>query len=309
MLLILDPKSEKVWEVTGADGLPQPPNEQLRANVPKSLLVAPLGPGRACVAGSYGRAWVAIVSFDREKEKATVKIIHEAREAQNSDDSAQGATTTVDFQPGFMITLNGRPTQDSKIEQRVVLGRSLPVIGAGNANASVISRPLIIDADKESVTVMRDSFAEQIGRSSFRRFGVVADAFYLVESTRLESGRANESVLFRVGWPDLTRKSVGTIPSGLVNTALVYEHRFHYIRGVREEPPMGKPPHQNWTPRWTSEWWTVELDGQKALQLGSGLPTISSLTISAHYGLVAFAYDKGGKGALYSVEFTAPPKK
>lgn len=55
-LLVLDPQTEKVWEVTKNDPLPEA-GQDLERSTPHTIKIAPAGPGRLCLVGSFGRTW------------------------------------------------------------------------------------------------------------------------------------------------------------------------------------------------------------------------------------------------------------
>ena len=148
LLEVLDPATGKTHEVTNDDGLPWPTAEQ-RADrmINHRLTVAPLGPGRACVAGGTPRTWVAVVTCDPADQKAEVKVIHEAREASDREGTDQWLSTTVAFRPSFMLTLRDKPDVEGKVVTRVLLGRG------DTDNLEVNTFPLVIDPDAPAVTV------------------------------------------------------------------------------------------------------------------------------------------------------------
>src|SRR5262249_58084343 len=108
ILLVIDPETEKVWDATDADGLPRVADKELANKVADapSLMVAAFEPGKVCLAGEFlGRAWVGVATFDQAARKAAVKVIHEAKEAQDQTDKEQWRRTTVTFRPHFIATL------------------------------------------------------------------------------------------------------------------------------------------------------------------------------------------------------------
>jgi hypothetical protein len=101
VLLALDPASEKVWELHASDGFPRAPEKELAdKSAAATVMAAALEPGRACLAGSFlGRAWVGVCTLDATAGKGLVKVIHEARDAQDRADYDQwnSASATVTF--------------------------------------------------------------------------------------------------------------------------------------------------------------------------------------------------------------------
>ncbi|HTU19798.1 MAG TPA: hypothetical protein VMG10_17175 [Gemmataceae bacterium] len=152
-LLVLDPASGKTWQVTAEDGLPiLSPEEraQRKIDYPK-LAAAPLGPGRICLAGYFGRSWVAKVFFDAAKEKAAVKVFHEAREVINVADKEKWKSASTAFVPKHIFTLTS--SDGDRPEKRVLIDRRGGAIGERVP-------PLIVDPQKETVEVMRDVLPE-----------------------------------------------------------------------------------------------------------------------------------------------------
>ena len=157
-LAVVDPASERSWEIGLAEGLPVRPQEELpNPYVDQPLRVAPLGPGRACVAGSFGRGWVALVEFDGATGAATVKPFHEAKQVPNAKSETQWERADVAFAPTWMFTLTDRPTGpnqpgESGAAQRVVIGRG----GGERGTVGMIGHPLVVDPERLTVEVLRD---------------------------------------------------------------------------------------------------------------------------------------------------------
>ncbi len=67
-MIAYDPQRKHLYWLGKIEGLPPSPNA-----------IAPLGPGKVCVAGSFGRTWCAIASIDTGSEAAipSIKVIYE----------------------------------------------------------------------------------------------------------------------------------------------------------------------------------------------------------------------------------------
>lgn len=146
-LLIVDPETEKVVEFTAADGLP---HEALSESSRSSIGATPLAAGKVLLAGSFGKSWLAIATFDPEKGKS-LKIIHEARDQRVLDDRLQWRSTTLAFDPTYLFTLSGKDDEGKSI-QRVLVGRFSQ------------RNPLVVDPEREAVEVLETSLD---GASSF----------------------------------------------------------------------------------------------------------------------------------------------
>ena len=302
-LLILDPATEKVWEVTGADGLPQGTAEQQQQLGFHHLLVAPVEPGRACVAGSFGRTWIATVTFDAAAGKPTVKMLHEAREAQDPRDAGQADRATIDFVPTFMFTLRTKPDPGAKPEVRVVLGRGKPLPGHGTPNAAVSRRPLIIDPDRPGVDVAGTVWGDLPTDLVQIRFRATDDAAYFSRYVAATQGNPEGAEVLRVAAPGVVPQVVVRgLPVG-TGTAFAHADRLHAIQFTDAKPgPDGRF-------RNTSVWWTAGPDGKNLRSVAAGLPVVEGAFTSSHYGLVVLLGAEPMKPrTLNVVEFVAPKK-
>src|SRR5439155_16710301 len=75
MLLVIDPQTEKVWTLGKVDGLP---------SMSHGVRAVGLEPGRICLAGAFGRSWIANVTFS-PTQGAKVDVFFEARDAAADD--------------------------------------------------------------------------------------------------------------------------------------------------------------------------------------------------------------------------------
>lgn len=77
-LLVFDPETEKVREIA-TDAFPQSAADSSGVRAPQTIRMAPAGPGRVCLAGSFGRTWIATVTFDPTTGKGTGKVFMRRR--------------------------------------------------------------------------------------------------------------------------------------------------------------------------------------------------------------------------------------
>jgi hypothetical protein len=297
LLLVLDPATGKTYEVTAADGLPEPTAEQVADQTAMfPLAITTLGPGRICAAGWLQRTWVAVVTFDPDKKRATVDVIHEAREAADREDRDQWSSTTVAFRPTFMFTLRGEPKPGEKAATRVFLGR------VTERNLDVDSFPLVIDPDKRAVAVADFHFPSR----SFADTDVEdGGAVYRVWRSIFPS-------LFRVSFPGTVREVLAEgLPQG-VTLMTVRDGRAHVIqyRTEKDDPKNPKPRRGLHSVPVTVQWYVVEPGEKRSKLVGVDLPLIDYVAVSSHYGLVArVAPEKvNGDWTLQTVEFIEPKK-
>lgn len=178
-LLVVDLEKGKITEFTQDDGLPGDDSEHDLAAPYEYVRIAPLEPGRVCLAGSLGRAWIGIATFDGVKK--SLKIIHEAREAANNADPKQGERTSVAFQTTLALTLV--ENHAGKLAQKVVVPRL-------TENLSARQRPLLVDFPGEKVRVA--SFPLWAEGEETRRqpeaFTAVVDGRLLVAAFNIKLG-------------------------------------------------------------------------------------------------------------------------
>jgi hypothetical protein len=161
--------------------------------VKQLIRIAPLGPGRVCLAGSFGRSWLAVATFAPQEGK-TVKIFHEAREAPEVKAPDQWMRTTIAFEPGCMFTVTG-----AQGAQRVLIGRKC-------SDFNVESHPLIVDPDSRKVDVMKD----RVYTTSLQHAQVRDGAIYY-----LGDGLPNNRHLLKIAFPGVKRKSImAGLPDG-----------------------------------------------------------------------------------------------
>ncbi|MEI8373535.1 MAG: hypothetical protein WCJ35_11975 [Planctomycetota bacterium] len=125
-LAVIEPTSQRIWRFTAGDELP-PMN---------ACCLAPLAPGKVCVAGYFGRTWCAIATFDREKGKS-LNVFFEAKEVFDSR-HIYGPTNPnfhVAMNVGALTTITATSRDGKPPEQRVYL-------------VDDISRGLLIDPRK-----------------------------------------------------------------------------------------------------------------------------------------------------------------
>jgi hypothetical protein len=186
----------KLWEFTADDGLPLVDPESLPDSSVKQVInMAPLGPGRVCLAGAFGRTWLAIAAFDPQAKK-TVKVFHEARNAPEAKALDQWMRTTVAFEPVRMFTLTGER------------GASRVLIGRGCIDHWVESHPLVVDPETLKVEVMKEVVYNINLVNAQVRDGVL---YYLGD------GLPDNRHLVTIAFPGTEKKSVMTnLPHGRV---------------------------------------------------------------------------------------------
>jgi hypothetical protein len=305
LLVAIDTQTGKAWDVS--DGLPRGTDEQLKIQGSRTILASPLDTGRACVVGSFGRAWVAVATLDPANGKAAVKVIHEARDAQDETNKEQANQTTVDFQPLFASTIRGA-ARGGKAELRVIVGRGGPLVGYGSGNSGVASRPLVIDPDRPAVEVLRgDPLVNRGGTVDTSRLAPTPDAVFLLEYDPLKP--ATTGRVSRIGWPDLTKTLVAEgFPRGLGKVAV---HQGKELAVLDATLPVLKAPAGGTrvTPN-PQEWWMSERNGKAVRLTATDLPPVRAIAVSSHYGLVALVQSTKPQPTitLHTVEF-APPRK
>jgi hypothetical protein len=207
-LLVIDPATEKVSEVTTKEGLPG--DASVGSSNPL-LGATALAPGKALLAGSFGRAWLGVATFDPEKG-AAVKIIHEARDLPVMGERDQHLSATLAFDPTWLFTLTGK-SDDGKPMQKVLVGRY-----AGSTNA--VPYPLIVDPETGKVEVVTTPLAASSEIRPMGRGGAV----YWAMPWNLNAAGGQE--IWRLSLPELK-------PQSLAKQSL--QNRSNYVALAMEE--------------------------------------------------------------------------
>ncbi len=264
-LLVIDPSSGKVRDVSAAEGLPQAGERG------QTIVLAPLGPRRVAVAGGFGRAWVGVMTFDADSGKASVKVVHEAREVQETSGKGQADRTTIGFTPKFLFALRN---PDGTGPARLLVGRGAPNrAGDGSMNPEVVARPLVVNADTGDTKVLDGrvwggmlppAFATHDGAVSFPDIDLTTARPRLARVT----GQGRKVIVAREV----------PIPHDDHARLLFHDGRIHIVRqelGSRTVKPG-------------SEWWIADADGRRVRMIASDLPRVNTVAASAHYGVVAW---------------------
>ena len=296
VLVVIDPETERVWELSGDDGLPLPPASDAIRDGRQSIRVAVLGPGRVCVAGAFGPAWVAVASFDSTKSRPMVRVIHEARDTADRTDREQWKKTTVAFTPDSMVTVRGVPKPDGTTPTRVMILRGNPMPGYGRGLQEIREHPLVVDPDRGTVEVLASSIAS----GATNNFAEAGGNAYLIQSQ-------GETVrVYRLRYPDLAKELVtDAITTAQPNAAVwlvEYQSRLHLMRTEIAKVPPGTPQNPK------HQWWTMGLDGKELRRASGDTPRVVRVGLSSHYGLAAIL---GINQQLipHAVEFPEPTKR
>lgn len=305
LLVVLDPVSEKVCQVMPADGLPQGPDEEPVNGLLDIFAITPLEPGRICAAGSIGRTWIAIVQFDRAVGKVTVKVIHEAKEAQDNTKKDQATRTDVSFIPQWMAAVSGKLEPGGQATLRVVVGRGRGS-DTGAINYDVLARPLLLDLDRPSFEVVQGRVPPFPARLDSHWTEPTTDAIYLLS---WDSQATPNPALVRIGFPDLKATTlIPALPHGSIGV-MIHDGRLHILREVPIKLKPGEPAIS--AERFPREWWTADMNGKDLRRIAKDVPYIHALGRSSHYGLVCLFIPAGSKTrVLHTIEFPTPsPKK
>ena len=266
-LLVVDPPSGKVTEVTKEHGLPEGP---IPVNFQPMIAAAPLSPGKALLVGTFGQTWLAIATFDPDKGPS-VKVIHECVEQAVAGDEQQWKSAKVAFQPQYAAALSGRPEGAEQVEQRVLVGR-----GTGG---SADLHPLLVNPETSQVEVLAADFTPfAIGRQ-------IAHEGALYSSVATPKGRT----VWKVGFPDFQPKLVAEHP--------VMGNAISWLIGM--EPRRVHLIHDQW---YTAPAWDKPL-----VPLRGKLPWKDNeyvwLLRSNHYGWIVQTLNS----QAYAVEFLDSP--
>jgi hypothetical protein len=185
---VIDPRSKKRWQITAAHGLPLHPSKKgtIETRGHQTVMVAPVSPGKAVIAGAFGRTWLASVTFDPEGNH-DVDVFHEAPQIGGY----HPRLTTIAFIPWYMATLTPPTRGAATTGTRVLVGRSIP--GRGDIT------PLLVDVDRLTVKAQPNKCYTR------SRSDVCRGAVYQVT---VLPPRLDALCVSRFGLPDLTPEVV-----------------------------------------------------------------------------------------------------
>ena len=288
-LIVIDPATKQVSEITAEQGLPNPNVADAGPNRVVNLLsLAPISPGRILVAGGFGRAWLAEVEF-KPGTGGKVRVFHEAKETQDGGNREQWRSATVSFKPGDIFPVAGSKEGDSK---RFLIGRVA-------ANPDLLEHPLVVDPKTQAVEVCAGSFWSESPRL---HLSPMNDSVYFVRSVPPAHTTLS---LMRVGSPDFKRETVVALPRE--GDVLAEPGRVHVVGkqwwivdlATNKVTPAGPVP-------WTySNRWAASGPGYLSRE-EPDRPRLQLLARSNHYGIIA--YHTGGKdprnASLVQVSFS-----
>jgi hypothetical protein len=193
-LLVVDVENEKVTELKAESGLP---SEVPDRNVSPILAAVPLGPGRAFLAGSFGKTWLGTATFDGEK--GTVKIIHEAQDVPVRNVRDQWRNTGLTFIPAFLYALVDPEGEKDSASRRMIIGRACE-------DYEAFSHPLLVDPNSGKVTVMETRLNPGTATVLSQHEG----SLYWAQTSN--SNQMFGAEFMRLGFPDFEPTSLGKHP-------------------------------------------------------------------------------------------------
>ncbi len=200
-LAVVEPREEKIWRSGPEAGLPPS----------ISCGMAPLGHGKVCIAGYFGRLWVALAAFDGKDIK--LEVIHEARTVPDvgdrlDDHSPALHSPKLAYPIAFVSTVAAPGGDGRAARQRVVVGR----VGAG---------PLLVDAETRTVTSAPLAMV-----TAFFLLGREDGVYWQGEDYADVGG----GPLYRIGFPDFQRELAN--PLWHAGVCAFHEGRFHVINAL-----------------------------------------------------------------------------
>lgn len=208
-LIVLDPVTEKTWEIGKADGL-LPMNG--------SVFLGAVGPGKICVVssltppGSIGvttRGWCALATFDPSTGPA-IEVFHEASEVLQGDPAIKVAPPTIGFSPTHFGVIG-----PAGPDRRLIVGRRTDSSGSLTHSAFRGAVPaLIVNPEKRTVELW-GAKSRLPGKAGAGWFAVAAEHgndlyfFEIGDQNRPDGWQAD---LFRVSGPDANVSLIGKRP-------------------------------------------------------------------------------------------------
>lgn len=288
-LIVLDPTTERVREITAADGLPIVPDAEVaKEGFKQYLTVMPVKPGQVCIAGTFGRTWIALATFN-PSGRPTFKTIHECRKFSDMQNAEEWRDREIAFNP--VVTFGLRDAESD--ESRVFIHRT-----TNHENYLTMHHPLVVDPKRETVEVYPDELHPILERY----LETFEDSLYYVEMNQVPP----EVRLVRIGSPTWTRETL--VPKAPQGFTVVHNGQIH-IAGKR--------------------WWTCGMKGEDlaiaaevpwsfrhprsypgySLGIVKSTPDeLATVCRSRHFGVLAFVGGFGsGAAKVYQATFSKRP--
>jgi len=309
-LIVVDPVTEKSYELTSADGLPLDAGGPDATNEQQYVRVAAISPGHVIVAGYFGRTWLADVVLN-PTGRHKIKVFHEAREVANDADKDQWQQTNVAFQPAWMFTLTDPADKGMPPRQRVIIGR--------NASINVNYHPLLVDLAELKVSVVQDEscWTESYAFESHYGLNVfgAADAIWWAWPTRGMSGDVPRQSVHRMGFPDFKEEIIA--PAAHSGRGMDYRDRYFVYHGrsfiaAKElwvaDTPAGPYRKLRGDDPERSDFFERIGTGETEKQVrDEQTEQIEAVCFSNHYGLIIMGQRIKAGGTVYEVKFPGLP--
>ena len=276
-VVVIDPQSEKSWEVTVDDGLPL----MMKSNVN----LCGYAPGKACVSGWLHRSWIALVEFDPlAGGRPTVKTILEANVLQDRDAEEQIQNVKLAFQPGYMLHVGMPNAGENDKHGRILVGRSLTLHNA-------LSYPLVINPASAEVTVAKFPLPRGVDRANV--LTVKGDEIYTIASNpRVGNWQANLSLwIYRLRAPDFQPEQMMVVepPGDIVffdGKTYICGKQWHEVDfNSRKVNQLGMVPWRFDPHILEAKYWLT--GGPKPILAGPETHRFTAVGETSHYGLLA----------------------
>jgi hypothetical protein len=283
-LLIVDPAEERIWQMGPEDGLPV----VARQSVPKFageqvVRVAGIEPGTACVAGGFGRGWIAVATMPADG-RPKIDIVHEAREIPEKPDFERDwKNAATAFSPGGIVSLSSSPDATGACERRIVVLRA-----HSPAGLRLASHPLVVDLVRRSVEADTEYWWD------WRDGAVHEGALYTVLPHPTDSNRLS---LCKIAPPNLQRTAViSDVKEGVVvfTGDRVHVAGKQWWTGKLSDSKLANAGDVPWV--YQTHWGSSGRDPE-AYTLRPEHLRLRFIAPSAHYGLVAYYDDARGANA------------
>lgn len=282
-LFVVDPQSGETWNIGDTPSLPlqrRQPKSPTDESYIEYLRVAPIGPGKACVAGYFGETWLAVVEFEPQKG-AKAQVFHEARRAAVTEDPNGWKRPDISFKPPYMFTVPVNPKFRTAKNTRVLIGRE------------GTSHPLSVNAHDLSVEVVADELGGAWSTFESPRWFPAEDSIVCHAFDGVGPGFATYPA------PEFKRSKLeGNAPDGLIATrgeqvvvcgdgCWIKDGKDTEFRKFVNAVPF-VPAHLYFTPN--------------KKRYAEGSPSMQGIWPSEHYGFVVARRDGKGQMEYFALE-------
>lgn len=193
LLVALDSQSDQSWVFDSAAGLP--PMDQK-----DGARIIGLEPGKVCLAGYFGRRWIAAATLD-PASGIKLDVLHEAKDKPEANNPKQNRLLSVAQPVTELQTLSGRKTDNGPLEHRIFLKRQ----ETGDF--------ILIDPQQRQVTLLNESLGGEVHHVLGKRGDTLFITGKLKHLGETPRGKLDS---YELTLPEFRPRKIADLPNGKI---------------------------------------------------------------------------------------------